>query len=131
MTDPDISEFSTKLNRGLVSQWTPFVNVCQTHKFHQIASDVSKNTAEAIAKMSKLKGVEFRAEFFKRTKPEAQRALAYVSSFVPQIRHVELKKNAEAIAVTLKTTMEALNAKSIEPFTSKPVAKPAAKRKGK
>jgi hypothetical protein len=119
VTDPDISNYSTKLNRGLVSQWTPFVNVCQAHKFNQIAIDVSKNTAEAIAKMGKLKGSEFRAEFFKMTKPEAQRALAYVQSFVPQIRNAELKKNAEAIAATFKTTVESLDAKSKEPFTPK------------
>ena len=79
-TDPELVAYSTKLNRGLVNQWTPFVNVCQAHKFNQIAIDVSKNTAEAIAKMSKLKGAEFRTEFFKLTKPEAQKALAYVMS---------------------------------------------------
>ena len=122
-TDPDLVAYSTKLNRGLVNQWTPFVNVCQAHKFNQIAIDVSKNSAEAIAKMSKLKGAEFRTEFFKLTKPEAQKALAYVQSFVPQIRNAELKKTAEAIAATLKTTAESLDAKSKEPFTQQAPAK--------
>jgi hypothetical protein len=130
-TDPDLVAFSTKVNRGLVNQWTPFVNVCQAHKFNQIAIDVSKNTTEAIAKMSKLKGAEFRAEFFKLTKPEAQKALAYVQSFLPQIRNAELKKSAEAIAETFKTTAESLNTKSAEPFTPPPAGKPAAKPAGK
>ena len=130
-TDPELVEFSTKLNRGLVSRWTPFVDVCQAHKFHQLATDVNKNTTEAIAKMSKLKGAEFRTEFFKLTKPEAQRALTYVASFVPQIRHVELKKNAEAIAATLKTTLDALTAKSTEPFKATPAVKPPVKPAGK
>jgi hypothetical protein len=124
-TDPDLVAYSTKLNRGLVSQWTPFVNVCQAHKFNQIAIDVSKNTTEDITKMSKLKGAEFRTEFFKLTKPEAQKALAYVQSFIPQIRNAELKKSAEAIAATLKTTAESLNAKSAEAFTPPPAGKPA------
>jgi hypothetical protein len=128
-TDPDIADFATKMNRGLVSRWTPFVNVCQAHKFHQIATDVSKNTAESIAKMSKLKGADHRTEFFKLALPEAQRALAYVQSFVPQIRNAELKKNAESIAATLKTTAEALAAKSKEPFTPQAAAKPDPKKK--
>lgn len=118
-TDPDFSVFSTKVNRELVNQWTPFVNVCQAHKFNQIAIDVSKNTAEVTAKMSKLKGAEFRTEFFKLTKPEAQKALAYVQSFLPQIRNADLKTSADAIAAALKTTAESPDAKSKQPFTPK------------
>ena len=130
-TDLDISEFSTKLNRGLVSRWTPFVNVCMAHKFQQIASDVSKNQSEAMAKMSKLKGADFRKEFFKLTLPETQRALTYVQSFLPQIKNAELKKNAEAIAATLTTTLGSLDAKSKEPFTPNPAGKPGKKAAGK
>jgi len=122
--DPDLSEFSTKLNRSLTARWTPFVNVCQAHKFNSIAIDVSKNQAEAIAKMSKLKGAAFRAEYFKAFKPEAQRSIAFVTASLPRIQNAELKKNAEEMLTTFKATSEALEAKSAEAFTP-----PAAKEK--
>jgi hypothetical protein len=126
--DPDLSDFSANLNRSLTARWTPFVNVCQAHKFNSIAIDVSKNQAEAIAKMGKLKGAAFRAEYFKMFKPETQRAVAFVTASLPRIQNAELKKNAEAMLATFKTTFkttfEALEAKSAEAFTP-----PAAKQK--
>ncbi len=115
--DPDLSEFSTKISTSFTKQWTPFVDVCQKHKFHTIAIDVSKNQAEAITKMSKLRGTEFRSTYFGMFKPEVQKAIAFITASAPKIQNLELKQNAAALLETLTKTAESLNTKSAEPFT--------------
>lgn len=121
--DPDLSKFSDQLNRSFTAIWTPFVTICQTHKFDSIAIDVSRSQTEAIAKLSKLRGAEFRTQYFKMFKPEVQRSIAFLTTSIPRIQHPELKDNAVAMLDTCNKTAGLLDAKSTEPFQPSAKAK--------
>lgn len=128
--DPDISDFSNKLLKGATSIWTPFVDICQKHKFNSIAIDVSKNQRDAIVKMSKLKGAGFRADYFKLSITEARRGILFIESSLPKIEDAELKKSAGDMLAFFKNSVSALETKSKEPFTpsAQPKAAPGKKR---
>lgn len=117
--DPDISDFSNKLLKGATSIWTPFVDICQKHKFNSIAIDVSK-----------LKGAGFRADYFKLSITEARRGILFIESSLPKIEDAELKKSAGDMLAFFKNSVSALETKSKEPFTpnAQPKAAPGKKR---
>ena len=126
--DTSLATFGTNLNARLTKQWTPFVNVCQAHKFNGIAIAVSKNQADDIEKMAKLKGEDFRKEYFKRFKSEVTRGVQMAEQSVVKTQEPELKQSVESMLALFKTISAELDEKSKEPYTAKPNAKAEPKK---